>query len=145
MKIRLGRGASKIVEIKVIPFSALVTLRTFICKTVSLRKLSITSYPFGLKQFGKLHVVGHKLLRFDPRLKRGLWFLKSRFISKMTRENCIFLSTNRRYTISTAASSTAWQKPGRVRCNLQAKFSDMLTCLLELNCSTKSWPVLRWV
>ena len=30
---------------------------------------------------------------------------------------------------------TVWQKQGRMCCNLVTKFSDMLTCLLELNCA----------
>ena len=52
---------------KVILFSALLTPQRFICKTGRYRKWSITFYSFGLKQFGKLHVVGHKLLRFDKK------------------------------------------------------------------------------
>ena len=46
-------------------FSALVTLQTFISKTGSFRKWSIIFYSFGLKRFGKLNVVGYKLLHFD--------------------------------------------------------------------------------
>ena len=61
----------------------------------------------------------------------------------MTRENCIFLIPNRRSTLSDGTCRTAWQKPGRIGCNLEAKFSDTLTCLLEPNCSTKSWPMQR--
>ena len=63
--------------IKVIPVSALVTLRTFIWKTDSFRKLSITFYSFGLKQFGKLHVVGHKLLHFA--ISKVYYFLKNTY------------------------------------------------------------------
>ena len=51
--------------IKTILLSTLVTFRTFIWKTGSFRKWSTTFYSFGLKQSGKLHDVGHKLLRFD--------------------------------------------------------------------------------
>ena len=56
---------SSVYSFKVILFSAPVTLQTFICKTGIFRKLSITFYSFGLKQFGTLHVVSHKLLRFE--------------------------------------------------------------------------------
>ena len=65
MKMWQSRVSNLSSDHKATLLSALVMLRTFTCKQVTVRKWLKTFYSIDLKQSSKLHVVGNRVLCFS--------------------------------------------------------------------------------